>query len=204
MAYPLNRGLIGSGSRTNEWGLDPKVPEKYQPILYKGFSRGYQRGHQLPSADRLKYAENVSTFYFTNMTPQRGELNEDVWASLEGKVRDWSYQMDTLYVVTGADLNGSTEVAYDNVGAEIPVPTGYFKALLGYKKGGSIGSATGGYIGIAFYFEHRGYSSYWPQSMSVDDLEKKLGYDFFANLPDAVGEDKANTIESTVDSWWKK
>ncbi len=205
VAYPLNKGLIGSGDRTNEWGYDPNMSASDQPCLYKGFSTGYQRGHQLPSADRL--AANVSTFYFTNMTPQRGELNENAWATLEGKVRNWCYQMDTLYVVTGADYKSSTSYAYDNNGSKVIVPTGYFKALLGYKKGGSIGAATGGYIGIAFYFKHQYYGNeaiMSTQSMSIDALEKQLGdVDFFYNLPGKIGESKAAKVESTVESWWK-
>ncbi len=205
VAYPLNKGLIGSGSRTNAWGYDPLLPAADQPCLYSGFSAGYQRGHQLPSADRL--SANVSTFYFTNMTPQRGVLNERAWATLEGKVRGWSYQMDTLYVVTGADYKSSTEYAYDNNGVKVRVPVGYFKALLGYKKSGSIGAATGGYIGIAFYFEHKEYSNdaiMSTQSMSIDALEKQLGgVDFFYNLPDRIGPERAAAVESAVDSWWK-
>ncbi len=205
VAYPLNSSLIGSGSRTNEWGVDPKVPEQYQPVIaFGGFQGGYQRGHQMPSADRLEYESNVTTFYGTNMTPQRGELNEIVWAALEGKVRDCSRQMDTLYVVTGADIAGSTEYALDNMGKKITVPVGYYKALLGYKKGGSIGSSTGGYIAIAFYFEHKAYAAddIKAQSMSVAELEKKLGYDLFVNLPAAVGESTAAKVESEVDAWW--
>lgn len=204
VAYPLNKDLIGSGSRTNQWGYDPLVPSADQSCLYKGFSSGYERGHQLPSADRL--TANVSTFYFTNMTPQRGELNEAAWATLEVKVRNWCYQMDTLYVATGADYKSSTQYAYDNLGAKVTVPTGYFKALLGYKKGGSIGKSTGGYIGIAFYFKHQYYSDdaiMSTQLMSIDDLETQLGVDFFANLPGKIGESKADKVESTVDSWWK-
>ena len=34
---------------------------------------GYDRGHQLPSADRLTTkADNATTFYYTNITPQTG------------------------------------------------------------------------------------------------------------------------------------
>ncbi len=207
VAYPLNATLIGSGSRTNEWGIDPKVPEKYQAVIaYGAFRGGYQRGHQIPSADRLDRAANVTTFYGTNMTPQRGELNEKVWAALEGKVRDCSRQMDTLYVVTGADIEGSTEYAEDNMGKKITVPVGYYKALLGYKKDRSIGGTTGGYIAIGFYFEHKGYADddIKAQSMSIKELEKKLGYDLFVNLPAKVGEDTAAKVESEVDSWWYK
>ena len=204
VAYPLNKGLIGTGSRTNEWGLDPKVPRQYQPVIYSGFKGGYERGHQLPSADR--YGANASTFYGTNMTPQRGELNENAWAALEGMVRDWSYQFDTLYVVTGADINGSKDFANDNDGKKITVPVGYFKALLGYKRSGTIGitGTTGGYTAIGFYFKHQYYddSEIMEQAMTIDALEKKTGFDFFVNLPSAITDKLAEKVESTKDSWW--
>lgn len=205
VAYPLNSALKGSGSRTNEWGLDPKVPQAYQPVLYSGFGGGYQRGHQLPSADRLTKGANETTFYFTNMTPQRGELNENAWATLEGMVRDWSFKTDTLYVVTGADWRGTTEYARDNVGAQIPVPVGYYKALLAYKASG-FGEA-GKYVGIAFWFDHKGYdnttAAIMGQSMTIDALEEKLGIDFFVNLPAVAGKEQADKVEASVDNWWK-
>ena len=209
VAYPLNAKLIGSGSRTDLWALDPLVPEKYQPMLIgkEGvFSGGYQRGHQIPSADRLNYEANLATFYGTNVTPQRGELNNHAWKILEEKVRDCSRNLDTLYVVTGADIEGSTEYALDKNDKKITVPVGYYKALLGYKKDRSIGGTNGGYIGIGFYFEHKAYddNDIKAQSMSIKELEKKLGYDLFVNLPAKVGEDTATKVESTVDSWWYK
>ena len=214
VAYPLNTWSISSGGRTNAWGLDPKLPQSAQPVLYSGFKGGYQRGHQCPSADRLSPAANEATFYGTNMTPQRGELNEQIWATLEGAVRSWAYSFDTLYVVTGCDVRGATDVAYDNVGKAVTVPVGYYKALLGYKKDGSIANTgrTGGYSGCAFYLEHRGYTNSRAYlldannhlQMSISDLEKKMGIDFFVNLPSAIGGDLARTVESTVDSYWKK
>ena len=204
VAYPLNKSLIGSGSRTNEWGLDPKVPRNYQSVIYSAYKGGYERGHQLPSADR--YAANESTFYGTNMTPQKGELNENAWASLEGMVRTWSYQFDTLYVVTGADINGSRDYATDNDGKKITVPVGYFKALLGYKKSGTVGitGTTGGYTAIGFYFKHQYYSDaqIMGQAMTIDALEQKTGFDFFVNLPSKIGDKLSDKVESTKDSWW--
>lgn len=206
VAYPLNKGLIGSGSRTDEWEYDPKVPKSSQPVLFSGYRGGYDRGHQLPSADRYGPGINEKTFYFTNMTPQLASLNQKAWSTLENMVRNWSYSLDTLYVVTGADIDGATEVAYDNNGNAVTVPVGYFKALLGYKRGSSIGGLNGGYIGIGFYFEHRSYSNdantIMNQAMSIDELESRLGYDFFVNLPDKVGKDVAARIESEADSWW--
>lgn len=207
VAYPLNAWSIGTGDRTDRWGYDPLIPEEDQPRLYGGYRGGYQRGHQIASADRLQYDANVQTFYFTNMTPQLGELNGQIWADLEGSVRSWARSSDTLYVVTGCVTEGSTDVAYDNDGKAVTVPVGYFKALLRYSRSSTIGYS--GYAGAAFYLEHRGYSEAHvtaEMSMSIDELEEMTGIDFFVNLPDAIGETAASRVEaqqpSAVSWWW--
>ncbi len=216
VAYPLNVSLIGNGSRSDEWGLDPKLPRRYQPVLFRayndaayGFDGWYNRGHQCPSADRLSYEANVQTFYGTNMTPQMSELNAAAWGVLEGMVRTWARQFDTLYVVTGCSIKGSTETVLDNDGKKVTVPVGYYKALLGYKKNGTVGMTdrTGGYTGTAFWFDHKAYSGsssvVMAQRCTIDQLEQKTGVDFFVNLPARIGDNNAATVESTIDSWWR-
>lgn len=210
VAYPLNYSLMSSGKRTDAWGLDPKVPRDLQPVILSTFrspedGMGYDRGHQLPSADRYLLGANEATFYGTNMTPQHHDLNAEPWAFLENLVRDWSSLCDTLYVVTGADIQGSTKFAYDNDGKKVTVPTGYFKALLAKIKTADVADA---YKGIAFYMDHnKSYDkrdsnkeSVMATSMSIRDLEKKVKTDFFVNLPKAV--DYADKVETTVDKWW--
>ena len=242
VAYPMNTGLIDdyTGShagRTDDWGLDPKLPQEFQPYIIErsymnswGNWSGFDRGHQCASADRLNVTDsqnaNRKTFYGTNMTPQNSDFNGKMWATLEGKVRNWSAVMDTLYVVTGCVLDGSTTVVFDQEWKKITVPTGYFKALLGYagvkhdpkdpgdpyygkqapmSRFGAY-SSTGYYLGVAFYFENRSYGSDQNplnHAMTIDELEQKTGFDFFVNLPGAIGADKAVQVESTVASWWK-
>ena len=211
VAYPLNKNLISTGGRSEKWGLDPKLPKDKQPWLFSGYRSGtatrYDRGHQLPSADRLAYQENVQTFYGTNMTPQMSDFNGKIWASLEAGVREWSRQFDTLYVVTGCVVKGSTECAYDNAGKQVAVPTGYYKVLLGYDKTRVKGAQTQGYSGVAFYLDHMEYpnNDYMKTAMTIDALEAKLGEDFFVNLPGAIGEVLASQVESTKDNfWWGK
>ncbi|MBQ6578492.1 MAG: DNA/RNA non-specific endonuclease [Bacteroidales bacterium] len=206
VAYPLNSTLIGSGKRSDAWALDPLLSEKQQPVLYKGYSDGndgwYARGHQIASADRLTPGINESTFYGTNMTPQNNDFNSGIWAVLEGQVRSWSKNSDTLYVVTGCTVEGSTKYCYDNKGKKVTVPTGYFKALLRYKENSTIGY--GGFIGCGFYFDHANkYGSSVKKSMmmSIDDLEKKLGIDFFVNLPSDIENSVEKQDPKTV-SWW--
>lgn len=216
VAYPLNKGLIGANTgRSNNWALDPKVPAAYQSAISSPYKGGYERGHQIPSADRYADGANEATFYGTNITPQKPGLNGNAWASLEGFVRDWSYKLDTLYVVTGVDLSGSTSYATDNDGKKIKVPTGYYKVLLGYKRSKNIGitATTGGYTAIAFYFRHATtYEDEIPGcAMTVDALEEKLNMDFFPLLSTPIGIGKGGVgptlsakVESTMDSWWLK
>ncbi|MCF0175217.1 MAG: DNA/RNA non-specific endonuclease, partial [Bacteroidales bacterium] len=116
----------------------------------------------------------------------------------------------THYVVTGCDIRGATEFAYDNEDKKVTVPVGYFKALLGYKKSGGVGisPSTGGYTGAGFYFEHKSYSNNRSTilglGMTIDELEEKMGMDFFVNLPAAIGATYADKVESTMDSYWTK
>ena len=145
VAYPLNTALRGSGNRSEAWGLDPLLPASKQPTVTSTFRGGWTRGHQIPSADRLNYAANVATFYGTNMTPQEYNFNGEIWARLEGTVRGWAGRCDTLYVVTGCVVKGSTTKATDVDGKSITVPVAYYKAVLAYSKSNA---ANGGYRGL--------------------------------------------------------
>ncbi len=223
VAYPLNSSLAGTGGRSDAWDYDPDLPKEDQPLLYSGYRTGspstnsdgghayWDRGHQCPSADRLSYKDNIQTFYFTNMTPQNPNLNQNIWADLETKVRSWSKVFDTLYVATGCVVKGSTGYAYDNAGKKVTVPVGYYKALLGYQKSRTVGitSQTYGYTGVAFYFENRDYpysgNPHQPimnQAMTIDELEALTGEDFFVNLPKVIDKERADKVESTKDTYW--
>ena len=206
VAYPLNNSLKGSGSRSNAWGYDALLPVNLQPNITGGsYGGGWTRGHQLPSADRLKtVAANASTFVPTNMTPQDYDFNAGIWASLEGQVRNYSSKSDTLYVVTGALFDDSTLYTGSNTGFRVKVPTHYFKALL-YK--GSSSYATDGYMAAGFLLPHNSgiaNGNYLDYIMSIDKLEEETGIDFFPNLIKVLGKDKADKIEATApSSWWK-
>lgn len=217
VAYPLCVwNMSGKTGRTDAWALDPLLPANKQPVLTRGFSEGnagrFARGHQIASADRqTSYSSNAMTFYGTNMTPQiNNGFNGDIWATLEGKVRSWANSSDTLYVVTGCVIDykdGETvKYALDNNGKKVTVPTAYYKAVLRYMKSSTFGYS--GYSACAVWLDHKVYSSSSissSYSMSVDDLEKKTGIDFFVNLPAVVGEEMAAKIESedpSKVSWW--
>ena len=198
VAYPLHKCYTeGSGKRTNAWGYDPCcIDDNLEPNLKNayypqgGSSYSHSRGHQLPSADRLASdADNATTFYYTNMTPQLQSLNGASWGALEGDLRDDYMCSDTLYVVTGAHFDSGYGYAYDNKGAGKPcaVPTHYYKVILRTKKGNSgkwVGNCSADELQcVGFWFEHKGGAA--RQMMSVAEIEKKTGIEFFKNVPNA-------------------
>ena len=196
VAYPLNRGLRGSGSRSDSWqATDPLLPASAVCDVTSTYGGGWTRGHQIPSADRLDYAANVSTFYPTNMTPQDYDLNSGIWAHLEDQVRNWSFSSDTLYVCTGADIRKSTSLSGSNTGHRAKVPTHYYKALL--RKRGQDYSAVGYYMPHTSSIAGEDFQDY---VYSISELESLTGIDFFVNLPALLGADKAKAIEEASPS----
>ena len=200
VAYPLCGFYTAKKvGRQDLWNYDPAVPVSQQANLTHSYAGSYDRGHQLPSADRLLCREaNEQTFYFTNMTPQSSGLNQGLWQKIEGTVNGWSSRCDTLYVITGCVMQGSSLSTNDASGNSCPVPSAYYKAVLRYSKSGTQG--WGGYTGIGIWIEH--FKNYKSESlsrdmvMSISDLEKKLGYKLFVNLDKEMGADFAVRIKS--------
>lgn len=213
VAYPLNNNLIGSWvSRSEAWGYDPALEGRtgIQQDVSGGYKNGnngwYSRGHQIPSADRLgTYERNSTTYYGTNMTPQNNSFNGGIWGSLEQAVRNSAASCDTLYVVTGCVLEGSNYYAVDRSNRQITVPTYYFKALLAHTLSGTYGQ--NGYIAAGYWLPHDGSISdkdYKNYMLSISELEKKTGLDFFPNLIGKIGVDKSKLVETQLNtSWWK-
>ena len=181
IAYPLFNACLSGTSRTDAWAYDPVIPTQYQANLSSGFGNSYDRGHQLPSADRLcDNATNRTTFYYSNMTPQVGiGLNQSIWNNLEGAVRGWVSGTDTLFVVTGAMPPTEGTISREK---EMAVPAYYFKAIARKKNGQSEFST------IAFVCNNIAYSNtnYMDHALSVASLEEKTGFTFFPHLSNSI------------------
>lgn len=212
VAYPLHKAhTTGSGNRDNSsFGYDPTVSTSSQANLGAGSYKGwYDRGHQLPAADRKCSQQMMDqTFYATNMTPQQSNFNQGVWGVLEGRVRNMVCA-DTLYVVTGAWFGGEHNSSIDSsttdkTGNKCPTPTHYYKALLRTAKGNTgysideVRDATQ-LRTIVIWLEHRNTANNTmitaADCISVKELERRTGFDFFPMIDDSI-EDK---VESTVE-----
>lgn len=198
VAYPLCSWYInGSGKRTDAWDYDPQVSKSLQANLSSSYpAKNYDRGHQLPSGDRLRSnAINAQTFYYTNMTPQTGKkLNQTIWMDLEDAVRGWSSGKDTLYVVTGAMPTTSTDqtIQYttDIDGKKIAIPKYYFKVLAR--------KVSGQYQTVGYKLDNTSYSdrNYNIGLVSVKELEEMTGFTFFPDVPEIT-----ESVKSQKTAW---
>lgn len=180
----------GYGGTGDPFQPDPVLPEAIRTNYSDYSGSGYQRGHLLGSADRLNSKEaNGQTFYLSNIQPQLGGFNEQgIWYNLEIFLRnnyDQSIFRDTLYVVKGGTIS---EGNYNMVGnsGKLVCPKYFYMAILAFNK--KYAKSNGGYFAIAYWMEHKdnvdAVSSKY--AISIDELERWTGIDFFCNLPDDI------------------
>ena len=190
VAYELTANeLIKKVNRSNNFKKDPKV--KTVSALPSDYLRsGYDRGHLAPAAD-LSWSPTTmqESFYMSNMSPQKPGFNRGIWKKLESYVRQWAYENKSIYVVTGGILSSvKTSIGESNVG----IPLYYYKVILDYTQPEI--------KGIGFILPNSSSSKPLQNfAVSIDEVERRTGIDFFYNLPD-IDEQK---IESTfnVSSW---
>lgn len=154
---------------------DPKVSSASAD--WKNYRRsGYDKGHLCPAGDR-KYSKSAfdETFYTSNISPQLHDFNEGIWNRLEQKVRYWAGKYDGIYVVTGGVLDENLPTIGDE---DVTVPNYFYKVLLDENDGD--------YKMIAFLVPHRDSDRpLYEFVVSVDEVEKRTGIDFFPKLNDA-------------------
>lgn len=191
VAYPLYGQFTKNRVDRNNsnWEEDPFLSKQANVQAggsYEFSKKGYDRGHQIPSADRQGGAmTNQHTFYCSNVTPQLHDFNGGIWEKLESAVRGWSNSSDTLYVVTGCMADASCPTVKDYYGQSVAVPKAYYKAVLRLSKGS--------YTGAGFYLEHKNTDKEFKEfACSLKELETKTGMTFFVNLP----ADKAAAIKA--------
>lgn len=204
VAAPVHRTYKGDVKRVDNYDFDPTLPVNIQITLNRSYG-DYTRGHMLGSGERTATREmNNQTFYVTNIAPQlRDGFNErgGAWNNLEYFV-DRQICADTLYVVTGAIYDDFTAPDGTNIKARttvnksdnkcVGVPTAYYKALLRTKSGRtgkSVMECKASELKCAaFIVAHRSDVGYKPTAedmISIKELERLTGVNFFANVPNA-------------------
>ena len=186
VAYSLSKSDIQYINRKRPYFIeDPKV--KSTSASWKNYKNsGYDKGHLCPAGDK-RYTKEAhdETFYTSNISPQKHDFNAGIWNKLEQKTRYWAKKYQHLYVVTG----GILEPNLKTIGKEkVSIPNAFYKVLLDYTEPEI--------KAIAFILPHKESNRpLYEFVVSIDELEKRTGIDFFPELPDAI-EDKLEASSS--------
>ena len=188
VAYRLTKKIMDGShvKRDDNFRIDPLVSTKSATKAdYK--RSGYDRGHLAPAGDmNFNKTAMSETFFMSNMSPQVHNFNGGVWRELEEQTRDWVRDFGALNIVTGPVL---TEKPIDYIGHnDVAVPAAYYKVLM-----------TEGRTPRAVGFLMDNKTSDKPLShfmVSIDEVEKATGIDFFKGMLDAKEEER---LESYVD-----
>jgi hypothetical protein len=166
------------------------------------FASGFDRGHMTPNADRDNPASiplNQETFLMSNIVPQAPDINQGPWADFENFLRTL-LPGNEIYVVAGpqgvgglGDNGPATTIA----NGRVTVPAHTWKVVLVLPVGeNDLSRVNAATRTIAVIMPNlNGMDPNWETHLAtVDHVEALTGYDFFANLPDAV----ENAIEAGI------
>ena len=189
---------FNAANRTPEWvawellgseteGDSPRHNKYWQDESLEGCpstrdyaNSGYDRGHLCPAADQ-KWSRQAmeDCFSMANIAPQDHALNTGAWKTLENKERQWAVRDSAILIVAGPIYSDSDTERIGEAG--VRVPGAFFKVLA-----------------APFLPEPRGIAFVYPNMTSpgnmenyvvtIDEVERITGFDFFHALPDDVEE----------------
>jgi endonuclease G len=144
---------------------------------------GYDRGHLAPNhliATRYGREAQHQTFLMSNIVPQRPALNRGVWQRLEGFEDALANRLGPLWVFTGPIYG--PRPAYLPGYKLIALPSAFFKILVREHPAGGAPRM------LAFVVPQQvqGGEDLRRFLVSVADVQRWTGLDFFHELPDAV------------------
>jgi len=173
-----------TGTFREKYAVDPMVTTgTASPKDYR--SSNYIMAQLVPVGDMFSNPKAVEeSFLMSNIVPQKPTFNNFIWKTNETLIREWAKEGNILYIITGPVL---ADVPFYTFGDnKVSIPTRYYKAVLDVNAKRAIG----------FLFpanSARGTQSSF--AVSIDELEKATGLDFFPSLPDDIEQ----AVESSRD-----
>ncbi|CAN8140259.1 endonuclease G, mitochondrial [uncultured Thiomicrorhabdus sp.] len=188
VTYKVGAKKYDSGKRPSRFTSEPFTLSRTEHNDYT--HSGYDRGHMAPNyliATRYGRQAQLDTFTMTNISPQNPNLNQKSWQRLEEVVaNDFSQKYGEFWVVTGPIFDEEPKTLKHS---SVAVPAAFYKILI--RPGSDAQPANA----LAFIFPQsaRKNASLSKFVSTIDDIEKRTGIDFFANLDDEF----ENLLESS-------
>lgn len=183
---------IPNVERAKRFKKDLKIKTR-SAIYYDYSGSGYTRGHLAPAGDMAFNEEAMQeSFFMSNISPQKKEFNNGIWKELEQNIRNWAWNNNKLFVVTGPVLNNSIN---EYIGKnKVAVPKYFYKVIIDIDdpERKAIGWVIPNEVSI------RHLSDY---AKTVDQVEELIGVDFFKDL---LTDDEEEKLESNINvNKWK-
>lgn len=193
VAYELTKASLKKPNvkRTNDYRADPSV--RTETGNNKDFKySGYDRGHLVPAADMAFSKTAMSeSFFMSNLSPQVHHFNGGIWRELEEQTRDWAYNFNQLFIISGPILKQTNQktIGYN----KLTVPEAYYKIILDITEPEN--------KAIAFIIPNETSELRLKHfAVSIDEVEKITNIDFFPNL---LSDELETRLEDSFDiSLW--
>lgn len=168
------------GRRPERFLVDRRTQARVLPDEY--VQSGYDRGHLAPNlAMALWHGTDAQrqSFFMSNVVPQRPAFNSGSWRRIEERIaRNYPARFEEVWVVCGPV---SAEPLARLRPGGVAIPSALFLIVLD--------ETDGRWRAQAFIVpqDAAGESDEWRNyRVSIDEIERRVGFDFFADLPDAV------------------
>jgi endonuclease G len=195
-SWELSTAWIGSSPRSPAFVPDPALPANIPQASESDYSHsGFERGHICPSKDRSDSdVDNAATFVFTNAVPQTAASNTGTWETLERDERSLAEGGSHLFIIAGS-------IYADNrtIGAGVAVPTSMFKVVVVMQGAHPLPTdvtSTTRVISVEIPNTTTVTGDYRGYRTSFGALETKTGFRFLSDVPPAVHDALAATVDS--------
>lgn len=187
VAYELKSEYVKNNDFKRPYFIEDKKVDSHSADWRNYKNSGYDKGHLCPAGD-MDFDLNAynDTFYTSNVSPQNHDFNAGIWNRLEQKVRFWAKRYDGVIVITGGVLKNTSKT----IGHEKVVVPNYFYKIV-------FENEPNKHKMIAFLMPNeKSNKALYEYVVSVDEIEKMTGIDFFPNLEDTL----ENKLEKSNDS----
>ena len=203
VAAPRHKCYEGGSGRSG-YSKDPDIPADIQ-YRSKDTGGGCNKGHMLGSHERTRSSEiNKQVFYYSNIAPQYSSgfnTGGGGWNTLEDWI-DGKVCSDTTYLVIGAYFDPYTDGYGKSASpkkisfggrSDVSCPTMFYIAALRTKRGNtgkSVMECSADELMCAVFVrahnnDLKGQKVTSREMMSVAELERLTGFEFFTNVPNA-------------------
>jgi endonuclease G len=159
--------------RYDAYHHEARLPVAERAELKDYANSGFDKISMAPCADMPTIKAQFQCFTLANTIPHNNESDSQLWEQIESAVRTYAIKQGELYVITGTLSIGAR---LQRLNGRVLVPSHLYKIVFDPRKN----------MGAAYFFRNE-QGKAW-QTVSIRQLEKMSGINFFPGLADDMKE----------------